>query len=322
MAKSGGKREEARKRRKLRWILSSAATLCLLVLIVLALRLHWFDNAFASCAGSDLEPIPLPKEGCLSVYVFDVGQGDSALLVSPNGRTMLIDAGESYCAPKLIDTLEGLGVYSLDAAIGTHPHFDHIGGMPAIINAMPVGEYWMPEVPFEQYTQSFTDAALEKNRVETHIAWSGSTIEWDKDCRVTVLSPSLGVQYSDTDANDYSIILRVEYGENSMLFTGDATIHAEQLAMFQNEKALFDADVLKVGHHGSTSSSSYGFLEAVGAEYAIISVGRENPYGHPDFAVLNMLRAAGAEVLRTDLNGTVSVFMDGREITIETQKKK
>lgn len=322
MAERAAGKEKARKKRRLKRVLSAAATLVFLALVVLAIRFHWIDGVFSSCGQSDLDPIPLPKEGCLSIYVLDVGQGDCSLLVSPSGRTMLIDAGDAAYSAKIIDTLEGLGVYSLDVAVGTHPHFDHIGGMPAILNAMPVGEYWMPEVPLETYTQSFTDRALENNGVKTSIAWSGKTIDWDPDCTVTVLSPARGVEYSDVDANDYSVILRVEYGDNAMLFTGDATVHAEQLAMYQNNKKLFDADVLKVAHHGSTSSSSYGFLEAVSPELAVISVGRDNDYGHPDFDILNRLRAAGAEILRTDKNGTVSIFMDGTCVSYEVQKKK
>lgn len=322
MAGKSARSEKERKKRRFKRVLSAAVSLVFIVLAVLAIRLHWFDNVFSSCVDGELDPIPLPKEGCLSIYVLDVGQGDCSLLVSPNGRTMLIDAGDAAYSPKIISTLEGLGVYSLDVAVGTHPHFDHIGGMPTVLNAMPVGEYWMPEVPFEAYTQSFTDRALEENGVKTNIAWNGKTIDWDKDCVVTVLSPARGVEYSDVDANDYSIILRVEYGENAMLFTGDATVHAEQLAMYQNEKTLFDADVLKVAHHGSTTGSSYGFLEAVSAKTAVISVGRNNDYGHPDFDILNRLRATGSDIFRTDKNGTISVFMDGRNVSVEVQKHK
>lgn len=313
------KREKAKGKNKALVVICAAAAI-LLVVFAAAIHFHWF-SCVSGCSepvSEPSKPLPKPKSGQLSVYFFDVEQGDAALLISPSGKTMLIDSGEAVYGDLLLAWLEELGVKQLDLAVGTHPHFDHVGAMPQVLSAVKTKEYLMPEITFDTLAQPFVDAALLKNRIPKRYVYSGDTIEWDENCTLTVLSPVLGCEYSSTDANDYSLILRVEYGNTSYIFEADATVHAEQLSMYHNDKQLFQADVLKVAHHGSTTSSSYGFLETVSPKYAIISVGADNTYGHPDFDILNRLSSVGAAVLRTDRLGTIAVFSDGDKVYTES----
>lgn len=264
-------------------------------------------------------PAPIPGELC--VYVLDVGQGNAALLVSPSGKTILIDSGDAIYANRVSTFIRSLGVDSLDLVVATHPHADHVGGMRRLIEKFGAGEYVMPEVGFDDAAQQPVQELLRAKAIRTRIVWSGDTLDWDPDCPTTVLSPVLGCEYSQTDANDSSLILRVEFNGTSILFTGDATVHAEQLSMYHNERALFNADVLIVPHHGSTTSSSYGFLETVGAEIAIVSVGAGNSYGHPDFDILTRLANTSDYIYRTDLFGSIAVFMDGSAVRIAAEKR-
>ena len=153
--------------------------------------------------------------------------------------------------------------------------------------------------------------------LECELKMKEHVIDWDSDCKVTVLSPVPEFdEYSKTDWNEWSLIMRVEYANHSMIFTGDATVRSEQAAMLNNEKYLFDADVLKVPHHGSTTSSFLGFLEAVSPEYAIISVGKGNSYGHPDCDTIQKLKQVNAEIYRTDELGTINIVFSADDIKI------
>lgn len=312
----------------------TAKTLILLLGLVIAAGLVWigfasgaFSRTALSCSSEQsgeeqAYPIvpQMPIEGQLSVYFMDVGQGDAALLISPSGKTMLIDAGESIYANRVKRFLKELSVSRIDVLVGTHAHSDHIGAMPELIGAFEIGSYVTTFLDAENDFSEAVSEALGKKGVAVQRLRSGSTLDWDESCGVTVLSPVLGSEYSAFDANDSCLMLRVEYGETAFIFTADATVHAEQLSMFHNEKSLFKADVLKVAHHGSTTSSSLGFLETVDADFAVISVGASNPYGHPDPDILNRLLGVGSAVYRTDQCGTVAVFSSGKEISIITQK--
>lgn len=302
--------------------LAVAAALVCIGFVSGAIKLPVFACNSSPCT-SEVAPKLVPKmpvKGQLSVYFIDVGQGDAAVLVSPSGKTMLIDSGESIYASSVEKFLKELGVECIDLLIGTHSHSDHIGSMPSIIKDFDVESYITTACDIKSDYSTEVETALEKKEVPVKKVWSGDAVEWDEKCKVTVLSPVLGCEYSQFDANDGCLMLRVEFGETAFIFTADATVHAEQLSMFHNEKALFKADVLKVAHHGSTTSSSLGFIETVDADIAVISVGAKNPYGHPDFDILTRLNKAGCSVVRTDERGTIAVFSDGMAVTIEYQK--
>ena len=261
----------------------------------------------------------------LDAYFIDVGQGDSILLVSPNGKTMLIDAGESTAMYSVRSVLKRLKIKKLDAVIATHPHSDHIGGMPAILRSFEVASFYMPDVSnpsaaYSDMTSALNGASLRVNYLS---ADRTPTIEWDEDVTIEVLSPFEDVAYQSI--NNYSAIIRVTYGDTSILLTGDAegdgVYSAEYTALARNTEDKFRCTVLKVPHHGSLSSLSDAFLSAASPDYAVISVGSGNDYGHPHQSTLNKLKSNDIKVFRTDLMGTLHVSMDGENTTISVMQK-
>src|ERR1035437_3137367 len=232
------------------------------------------------------------------VSFVDVGQGD-ATIIQAGSHSMLIDAGTNASTNALINTIKSDGINNFDVVVGTHPHEDHIGGMDAVINRFGVAAIYMPAV--SSGTKTFDDVlqAVRKKGLTVSSPVPGSRFNLGT-ATCTILAPN-GRSYDDL--NSYSIIMRISYGTTDFLFTGDAQTDSEKemLAKGYNLKA----DVLKVGHHGSDTSTSPTFLKAVSPQYAVISVGKGNSYGHPAPTTLDKLNGAGVKVYRTDLNGTI-----------------
>lgn len=244
--------------------------------------------------------------GDLEVYYFDVGQADSALIINKD-KVMMIDCGNNEDGEYLVDELNDLGIEKIDYLIGTHPHEDHIGGMDDIINNFDIGVIYMPDVihPTNYYTDILE--AADKNNVSIETPKIGDSFDLS-DALIDILYLNNDV----TNLNDDSIILKITYGENKFLFMGDASKLVEKEIINDD----ISADVLKVGHHGSSESSSNSFLDKVGGGYAIISVGVDNKYGHPTKSVLNNLKKYDYEILRTDLIGTIKIISDGKNIKV------
>ena len=258
---------------------------------------------------------PQTAEGTLQVRYFDVGQADAELIQFPGGSNVLIDAGTSSTEDELIETLRSLGVETLDLVVATHPHADHIGGMAAVIEAFDVGGVVMPRVsdsdtPTTKTYEDLLESIAEKG-LSAAPAEPGAELFSEDGAALTVLAPN-GEDYGDL--NNYSVVLRLTFGEDAFLFTGDAEEESEEEML----NAGFDlsAAVLKCGHHGSETSTSQPFLDAVKPRYAVISCGADNDYGHPDAVTLEKLSAAGVEVFRTDLQGTILAVSDGAGVTM------
>lgn len=244
----------------------------------------------------------------LKVHFIDVGQGDSVLIESDN-KYMLIDAGERNKSKVVIDYLENIGVKKLDYLIATHPHSDHIGGLADVIGYFDIGKVIMPDVVHTTKTfEDLLDAISEKNLKITK-AVVGNVYNIG-DASFVIIAPN---KNSYDNLNNYSVGIKLQNGANSFLFTGDAEVKSEN-EMLQNGINL-DADVLKLGHHGSSTSNSHNFLDAVTPDIAIISVGEGNSYGHPHAEVLQTLNDRNIKLYRTDKQGTIILESDGNTIT-------
>lgn len=291
--------------------------LSIIVFVIIALIALFKPELLESVLGSSEQANVRQYEGeGLYVAFIDVGQGDSIFLRSPSGKTMLVDAGTPDSFENIQAALSANNVTKLDAVIMTHPHSDHMGSMKKVIENYDIGTFYMPDAV--NTTSSFEKmlTALEKRDVNTKVIWGGanSTISWDEAIEVRVLSPLKGEDYND-DLNNMSLVLRVAYGDTSLLLTGDAEKMAEDY-MLESEKELLRADILKLGHHGSSTSSSQAFLDAVQPEAVVISLGKNNDYGHPHKETMQRLNKLDIKIYRTDELGTVEMLFTGDEIRL------
>lgn len=252
--------------------------------------------------------MPAAAEG-LEVHFLDVGQGDCTV-IRQGGHTMLIDAGGNDDADEVINYLSStLGVHEIDYVIGTHPHEDHIGGLDSVISSFDIENVMLPDVVTG--TDTFMDVLTAINDAGLGITTPVPGGQYQLgDASFTVLGP-VG-DYGD-DLNNWSIALKVVYGDNRFLFTGDAESKAEQDIV--GSGADLSADVFQAGHHGSETSNTDALLDAASPSYTVISCGENNSYGHPDSAALDRFSARGIQVFRTDLQGTVIADSDGSSIT-------
>lgn len=262
---------------------------------------------------------PQALDGAMEVYILDVGQGDSIFLQSPGGKTMLIDASETKYYDAIHAFLKAQGVEKLDVVVATHPHSDHIGAMYKVIRNYEIGMFYLPEITHTTATYEKMISAIEEKNVETEILWGGenSYLAWDDGVTVRVLSPLEGEDY---DMNNWSIVLHVAYGQTSIMLTGDAETLAEEAMLRRLPTECFPSTVLKMGHHGSSTSTSEGFWQAMAPELVVISVGEGNDYGHPHRETLQNLKEWGVPYYRTDECGTIHLTFDGAKVTVKTEK--
>lgn len=248
------------------------------------------------------------------VHFIDVGQADSALILC-DGEALLIDGGTNEAGPLVADYIEELDVDRLKYMIGTHPHEDHIGGLDTVMDSVTTETLLVPSLEYDSKTYGDVLEAAGNNHVSIQYPAVGDTYSLG-EAVVTVLAP---VRSGYVDTNNYSIVVRIDYGEISFLFTGDAEIESEY-DMLETGLDL-KADVLKVGHHGSDTSTSEGFIRAVCPSYAVISVGAGNSYGHPTAQTIERLTEYGVIYYRTDELGNITAYSDGKDIRFEVNGK-
>lgn len=252
------------------------------------------------------------QAGTLTVTWLDVGQGDAAV-IQCGGQAMLIDGGKPEKSSYIYAWLQQHGLSYLDVIVATHVDADHIGGLSGALNYASVGTAYCPETTGTTETfQSFVKYLAQQGKQIT-VPTAGETFALG-GAQVQILGPL----HSAEDSNDNSIVLKVNFGATSFLFTGDAERAEEQDLL--NAGVNLQSTVLKVGHHGSDTSTSYPFLRAVAPQYAVISVGAGNSYGHPTEAVLSRLRDAGVTTFRTDLQGEITAVSDGQTVNFSVTK--
>ncbi|MCL1977457.1 MAG: MBL fold metallo-hydrolase [Candidatus Bathyarchaeota archaeon] len=255
---------------------------------------------------------PVTQGVQLQVIVFDVGQADCTLL-KMDDHAMLIDAGNTGQDKLVLSYLSEYNITTLDYLVATHPHADHIGSMASVVNAMDsIGAVIMPDKSHTIQAYEKLLVAIEEKDIPLTIPTPGQVFQWG-DASVEVLAPN-SPTYKNDDLNEYSIVLRVEFGDTSFLFTGDAGTISETEQL--NAGFSLKSDVLKVGHHGSRGSSTQQYLAAVAPSYAVICCGADNSYGHPHAEAMTRLTGTDAAIYRTDQHGTVIFTSDGKDITV------
>ena len=274
----------------------------------------------------DWTPPPLVRptfsaaDNGVMLSVIDVGQGDG-LILSAQGKTMVIDAGTGRGGKAIDRQLEVFGVRRINTLVLTHPHADHIGGAPFLIKKWPIDEVWHSgEEAKSKIHQKTMDLLREKN-IPTLTPKRGHKIQFSKDVSVTVLYPEIPrISGSRSDANSNSVVLWVNHGEVDFLLTGDAEEPTEhRLVEIIKDTPMGDLEVLKVAHHGSSHSSTEAFLKHFPSDIAVISCGRRNRYKHPKPEALQRIEAMGAKIHRTDHEGTIHIRSDGKTFKVNTE---
>ena len=252
--------------------------------------------------------------GTFKSYYFDVGQGDSIYLKMPNGEDVLIDAGDNSHGDDVVKYLKDLKVDDLEAVISTHPDADHSGGLDVVFQNFKVESVYAPKVTHT--TQTFLDFITEVKKQGLKIIPVKAGVKLPfAGVNAIFVGP---VKDYGSELNDWNAVLKVSFDKTSFLFTGDAPIKSENDMIASNQD--LKADVLKLGHHGSDTSTSQEFLNVVNPKYAIISVGKDNKYGHPKQSIMERLTSDGIEVYRTDKQGTIIATSDGKNIVFNNKQ--
>lgn len=279
--------------------------------IILTTVLGMFLIIFSMGCSSNSSNVSV--SGQLKVHYINVGQADS-ILIQQGSSTMLIDAGNNGDSETVKNYLSNQGITKLDYVIGTHPHEDHIGGLDYVINSFQIGNIYMPKAT--STTKTFTDvvSAIKSKGMQIATPVPGDSFKLGQaDCKI--LAPNSS---SYEDLNNFSVVIKVTFGNNTFMFDGDA----EKVSETEIVNKGFDvkADVLKVGHHGSGTSTSDEFLKKVNPKYAVISCGVNNDYGHPHKETMKRLKDSGITVYRTDESGTIICTSDGNNISFNSNQ--
>lgn len=255
---------------------------------------------------------PTPPQ--LRVHFLDVGQGDAIFIEVPNGRQVLIDGGRDRSVLRELGSIMGFFDRDIDMVIATHPDQDHIGGLVDVLERYEVASVLRSGKAHDSATAAAFSTAVAAENAAAHQPRAGAVIDLGASTTIRVLFPTSDIDVADLDSNESSLILQLQYGDTEFMLTGDAPDHIEEYLVDAYGDEL-ESEVLKVGHHGSKTSTAEEFLAAVRSEYAIISAGADNSYGHPDEGVLARLRAADLKIRETATEGTISFMSDGEDVS-------
>lgn len=266
-------------------------------------------------SGCDIDFTTIPEDSNVTVHFIDVGQADATLIKSSFGN-ILIDGGENDTEDNLVSYIKSQNIETLDYVIATHPHSDHIGGLDKIIDTFEVKNVFMPKATHTTSTFKKLVTSIKNKQLKAKVPIPGENFSVG-DVKFTILAPNSATY---ENLNNYSIVLKMEYGTTSFLFSADAEALSEKEILSKG----FDisADVYKVGHHGSSTSSSENFVNAINPKIAVISSGKGNDYGHPHKETMKLLQDKNLIIYRTDKIGTVVLRTDGSEIFLEGSDNK
>ncbi|AGB41073.1 putative hydrolase (metallo-beta-lactamase superfamily) [Halobacteroides halobius DSM 5150] len=259
----------------------------------------------------------LTVDNKLRIHFIDVGQGNATLIQLPNQEVMLIDAGKNNQGPKVVNYIEKQGIEKIDYLIGTHPHADHIGGLDRVIYNCKVGQIYLPQVTHTTETYLDLLQAIKSKRKQIIATQVGLKLIASSNLQARIVGP---VNNNYQDLNNWSVITKIKYKQNSFLFTGDTEAKIE--ADLIDTNINLQADLLQVPHHGSNSSTTISFLKSVNPKYAVISAGDNNRYGHPATEVVARLKQRGINIYRTDKQGTIIAISDGEDITFNVEARE
>lgn len=249
----------------------------------------------------------------MAVTFLDVGQGDSVLIQTPAGKTILYDGGKKSAGEKIVSYLAKAGITSVDLLVASHPDADHIGGLIPVMEKIKVkkvldsGKTHTSQTYFDYLT------LIDKKNIPFEVAKAGQSVNLDSSLKVQVLNST----NSSNDNNESSIVLKITHGNVNYLLTGDVTVKNE-LEMIK--KYNVKADILKAGHHGANTSTSQEFVNAIKPKVAVLSYGKDNQYGHPTSAVVSRLKASGAKLYHTALSGNITVTSNGNTYKVITER--
>ncbi|KND48585.1 MAG: competence protein ComEC [Parcubacteria bacterium C7867-005] len=249
----------------------------------------------------------------LNVYFFDVGQGDSIFVDTPTHKHILIDGGSNNRVLSMLGEVLPFGDRKIDVLLATHPDRDHIGGLSEVVSRFDVKIFISPGIESPTTVDDELDLSIQREGSQRILAKRGTTIDFGDGVKLVLLFPDRDV--SDWETNDASIVAKLVYGEHSFLLTGDSSKKTEYLLLGLNEEVL-DSTVLKAGHHGSRTSTSLSYAQAVSPEYTIISAGKGNSYGHPHKEVIDVLNKIGTKILSTFELGTIRFKTNGESLEV------
>lgn len=255
------------------------------------------------------------RESNLKVVFLDVGQGDATLIMTPHGRTVLIDAGKYPGLGTALSDHMSWSDRDLDIVIATHPDLDHIGGLDSVFQEYDVDTFLHSGYVEDSLVYRNLTADISETNTRIATAQAGQSFELEPGLYLDILSPYSNIAFEEK--NEHSVIVRLSYGGHQFLLTGDASVHNEQQLMDVYGVEALESDVLKIGHHGSQTSSAEAFLDMVSPSYGVISAGCDNSFGHPHQAVLNRLFSRSIEILETCKEGDIVFVSNGINLTTE-----
>lgn len=250
----------------------------------------------------------LKDEDVIKVHFIDVGQGD-ATLIELHGYTTLIDAGPNSSAERLINYLKGEKIKNIDYVIATHPDEDHIGGMDEVLSKFKVKNFYAPKIIKNTETFESMIKELKKQNLKINVPYKGLELDLGENAKLTFLTP---LDQSSNSDNNLSLVTKIHYKDNSIIFMGDCETEVEKELLKDSD--MLESNIIKLGHHGSKSSSSTVFLKKIAPDYAIISCGKNNKYGHPHKETIDKLDSLGIKYYRTDIDGNIVFRSDGMNI--------